>query len=323
MKNTKTNHTVLAGMLAAVGVLLPFITAHAFGVPGTIFLPMHIPVFLIGLLCGPLYGAIGGIMIPVISSLITGMPPLFPMLPMMAGELFTYGIISGLLYRKFKFSIYPSLVISMLCGRVVYGLIFTVLLFVNGGNLKALSVQGALLQGIPGIIVQLVLLPIIVTAVNKYFTNTVKSEHQTDDDILNEAKQMIRNEKASCVIIKNHAIIHSSKGPGVAPLIALYENNPDILEGALVVDKVIGKAAAMIADCSGVKKVYGIVMSTAARSYLFEHNIQAAYGMCVNIISNRTGDGLCPLEKAVMDVENAQEAYILVKDTIKKLHKVV
>lgn len=323
MNNIKTNRIVLSGMLAAVGVLLPFITAHAFGVPGTILLPMHIPVFLTGLLCGPLYGAIGGIMIPVMSSLITGMPPAFPMLPIMAGELFTYGIISGILYRRLKFSIYPSLLISMLCGRVVYGLIFAALLFVSGGKLKALSVPGALLQGIPGIIVQLVLLPVIVTAVNKYFTNAVKSEHQADDDILNEAKRMIRNEKASCVIIKNHAIIHSAKGPGVAPLIALYENNPDILKGALVVDKVIGKAAAMIAECGGVKKVYGIVMSTAAKSYLLEHNIKAEYDTCVNIISNRTGDGLCPLEKAVMHVEDAQEAYILLKDTIKKLHKAV
>ncbi len=323
MNHIKTNRIVLSGMLAAVGVLLPFITAHAFGVPGTILLPMHIPVFLIGLLCGPLYGAIGGIMIPVMSSLLTGMPTAFPMLPIMAGELFTYGVISGILYRRFKFSIYPSLLLAMLGGRVVYGLIFAAMFFVNSDKLKALSVPGALLQGLPGIIVQLVLIPIIVTTVNKYFTSVDKAEHQTDDDILNEAKQMIKNEKASCVIIKNHTIIHSAKGPGVAPLIALYENNPDILKDAIVVDKVIGKAAAMIAECGGVKKVYGIVMSTAARSYLFEHNIQAGYDTCVNIISNRSGDGLCPLEKAVMHVGNAQEAYIILKDTIKKLHKAV
>ncbi len=323
MNTKRTNRIVLSGMLAAVGVLLPFITGHAFGVPGTILLPMHIPVFLMGLLCGPMYGAIGGLMIPVMSSLITGMPSVFPMLPIMAGELFTYGMISGLLYKKFKFSIYPSLILSMVCGRVVYGLIFTALLYMSGGKLMALSVTGALLQGFPGILVQLVLLPAIVAAVNKYFANTARTESEDSGDILKSARQMIKEEKASCVIIKNHEIIHSVKGPGVAPLITLYENNPDILKDAFIVDKVIGKAAAMIAEYAGVKKVYGLVMSTAANSYLQEHNIQAAYGTCVTMISNRTGDGLCPLEKAVMNVEDAQEAYRLLKDTIKKLQKAV
>ena len=81
MKYTSPYRIVLAGVLTALGVLLPFVTAHAFGVPGTVLLPMHLPVLLMGLLCGPQFGAAGGLLIPVISSLLTGMPVAFPMLP--------------------------------------------------------------------------------------------------------------------------------------------------------------------------------------------------------------------------------------------------
>jgi thiamine transporter ThiT len=118
MKKGITYRIVLSAMLIAVGLILPYITAHAFGMQGTILLPMHLPVFLIGFLCGPQFGAIGGIIIPVLSSLLTGMPPVYPVLPFMAGELFTYGLVSGLLYKKAKLPLYPSLLISMVCGRI-------------------------------------------------------------------------------------------------------------------------------------------------------------------------------------------------------------
>jgi hypothetical protein len=134
MRKNATYRLVLAGFLVGLGLLLPFVTAHAFGMPGTIFLPMHIPVLLIGLFCGPMYGAIGGILIPVLSSLLTGMPPFFPMLPIMTGELFTYGLVSGLLFHKAKMPIFPALLISMVSGRLVYGLVFEGLLTANNGN---------------------------------------------------------------------------------------------------------------------------------------------------------------------------------------------
>jgi len=321
--NKTTNRIVLSGMLVAIGLLLPFITAHAFGIPGTILLPMHIPVFLIGLICGPQFGAMGGILIPILSSISTGMPPVFPMLPIMAGELLTYGLISGLLYNKFKLSIYPSLIIAMVCGRAVYGTIFAALLTANNGTLRALSVTGALIQGIPGIIIQLALIPVIVTAVNRYYLNGRQQKAKFDDNMLRKAKQIIIDGKASCVVIKSNEIVYSSSGHGVTPLITLYENNPDILKDSLIVDKVIGKAAATIAVLGGAKKVYGIVMSNAAKSYLNRHDVVPEFGRCISIISNRTKDGLCPLEETVLDIESPELAYILLKDTIQKLSKAI
>lgn len=323
MKKGVTNRIVLSGMLIAVGLLLPFITAHAFGMQGTILLPMHLPVFLMGFLCGPQYGAIGGIIIPVLSCVLTGMPPAFPILPVMVGELCTYGLISGLLYKKIKLPLFPALLLAMVSGRIVYGLIFAALMTANNGSMKVLSVIGSMAQGIPGIIVQLVLIPVIVTAVNKYFHQESNKKLRPKEEILNKAVQMIKEEKASCVIIKKNEIIYSAYGHGVAPLIALYENEPEILKDAFIVDKVIGKAAAMIAVLGGASKVYGLLMSTAAESYLKEYNIHAEYGRCVEVISNRTGDGLCPLEKTVLNVDDAETAYHLLKDTISKFSKVV
>jgi uncharacterized membrane protein len=171
MQLTKTRRLTIAGMLIAVGVLLPYFTAHAFGVQGTMFLPMHLPVLLTGFLSGPIFGMFAGVLTPLISSLMTGMPPTFPMLPIMMAELATYGLVSGLLYEKaglvkVRFGIYPALVGAMIAGRVVYGLMFW-LLTLTAGQLKALSVWAAAVTGLPGIIIQLILVPIIVMAVKK------------------------------------------------------------------------------------------------------------------------------------------------------------
>lgn len=320
MKNTKTYNLVLTAMLTAVGLILPYITAHAFGMQGTILLPMHLPVFLIGFLCGPQYGAIGGIIIPVLSCALTGMPPVYPVLPFMTGELFTYGLVSGLLYKKAKLSIYPSMLIAMICGRITFGLVFAGLMGINIGAVMA--VKGAVITGLPGIIIQLILVPIIVVAVKKYF-NIEGSVPKKECDTLNHAKQMIKEEKATCIIIKDNTIIYKASGRGVKPLIELYENNPDILKDAFVVDKVIGKAAAMIAVLGGATKVYGVLMSSAAQTYLNNHTIPNDCGRCVEIISNRTGDGMCPLETAVMDTDDPEQAYKLLKETIQRLMKAI
>jgi len=310
-----SHRVVLSGLLVAIGLLLPYFTAHAYGIPGTVFLPMHIPVFLIGLLCGPMYGALGGILIPFLSSILTGMPPFFPMLPIIMGELFTYGLVSGLLYHKFRMPLYPSLLISMLCGRVIYGLVFTVLLMANNGVLQALSVTGALIKGIPGIIIQLLLVPVIVSVAHRYFHFSTEIKTLSFE----KAKQMIKDGKVSCVIIKNDKIIRTASGQGVSPLLLIYENEPEILQDSFVVDKIIGKAAAILFVLGGVREAYGLVMSTAARTYLKARGYQADYGELIDNIANRTGDGICPLENSVLDIDDPETGYHLLKQTLKRL----
>lgn len=316
MPKNATYRLVLSGFLVGLGLLLPFATAHAFGMAGTFFLPMHLPVFLIGLLCGPALGAAGGILIPVLSSLLTGMPAFFPMLPIMAGELCTYGLMSGLLYRKAGLPLYPSILISMVSGRVVYGLIFQALLLVNGGSLKALSVTGALAAGIPGIVVQLTVLPAIVFAVEKHSRKNGREPAMLAEE---KAKRLIESEKISCAVIRDGKIVHTANGRGISPLIALYESNPEQMRGALIVDKIIGKAAAMMIVLGGAKSAYGETMSESARDYLAAHGCEAGWGTLIEIVSNRAGDGMCPLENSVLSTDDPEIGYHILKETIDRM----
>lgn len=318
MKLSRTQRLVISGLLLATGIILPYFTSHMFGIPGTILLPMHIPVLLTGLLCGPVYGAVNGVIIPLLSSLLTGMPPVFPMLPIMAFELLTYGLISGLIFKKTK-KIYLSMLPAMVAGRVVYGLVFTSLVAITGSEIKALSVTAAFVQGLPGIAIQLVLIPLIVAAILR---SRKKSNGSTDDSKptqLNEAKRRIQTGEASCVVMKNGIIIKEAVGNGVKPIIALLENEPELLKDAQIVDKVIGKAAAMLLVLGDVDYVYGVTMSVAGKEYLEAHNIKAEYSRCIDVISNRTGNGICPLEKSVLDIGDPEAGYQQLKETISQL----
>lgn len=316
MQKTRTQKLTNAGMLIAIGLILPYVTSHMFGIQGTVLLPMHIPVLLIGILCGPTYGFLCGILIPVMSSVLTGMPPVYPMLPIMLGELATYGLVGGLLYHKVGFSrkrlgIYPALLGAMICGRVTYGLIFSLLVLMNG-QLKALSVWGAIATGLPGIIIQLILIPSIVMAL-EYGMGRRKM------DSLQSAINLIKEETATCVVMKDNKIIKTLTGQGIAPVIELYEQNA--FKGTCVADKIIGKAAAMIMVLGGVEEVYGKVMSRAGKEFLKSRGVKVSYGQCIDVISNRTGDGICPMERTVMNIEEPAEALEALKETLAKLRK--
>lgn len=162
MKNTKK--LVIAGLFTALGVILP-IFFHAIPNAGSIFLPMHLPVLLCGLLCGWYYGAACGILAPLLSSLITGMPPA-AMLPSMLCELLVYGLLTGLLFSRIRtgklaVDLYCSLIGAMIGGRLVAGLL-NALIFRAGNYSLSIWVTASFVTALPGIIIQLVAVPIIV-----------------------------------------------------------------------------------------------------------------------------------------------------------------
>ena len=95
---TRTHEMIRGGLFVALAVILP-VCFHWFGMAGAIFLPMHIPVLLSGMLAGPRSGFVTGLMSPALSSLLTGMPPLWPVLPVMTAELCLYGGAAGYLRR--------------------------------------------------------------------------------------------------------------------------------------------------------------------------------------------------------------------------------
>ena len=162
MRNS-TRKMVYSAICAALGVVLP-IAFHSVQNAGSIFLPMHIPVLLCGLLCGPWYGLACGILAPVLSSTLTGMPPA-AILPSMIVELAVYGLVSGLMKKATKNNII-SLVTAMLAGRIVSGLAKAFIFNAGSYGIKA-WVTGSFVTALPGIIIQIVLIPIIMIALER------------------------------------------------------------------------------------------------------------------------------------------------------------
>lgn len=165
---------VLGAFTITVGIMLPRFF-HMFGAAGSIFLPMHIPVMLAGLLLGPRFGLIVGILTPLLSSLLTGMPPLMPILPIMLPELAAYGWCGGYLYRLRRHGLLFSLLLTMLLGRIMAMLGAFLLVRTMAVQLAPLYyLSGAVLTGLPGIILQIILLPVLVKQSQQYFRFSTK-----------------------------------------------------------------------------------------------------------------------------------------------------
>ena len=133
-KLTVLNKSILTALCVALCVVLPM-TLHAIPKGGVLFSPMHLPVLLCGLVCGAPFGLVCGILGPLVSSLLTGMP-VFGYMPVMMIELGLYGLISGLVMQflrsgKLVIDLYAALIIAMLGGRVITG-ILRALIFAGG-----------------------------------------------------------------------------------------------------------------------------------------------------------------------------------------------
>lgn len=170
-KNKNLLNMVLSAMFLSLALVLPFLTGQIKEI-GNMLLPMHIPVMLCGLICGWQYGLIVGALAPIMRSLLFSMPPMYPTAIGMAFELATYGLLIGLLFSKSKWhcikSLYISLIISMLGGRVVWGIAQSILLGLgDSGFTLSMFISGAFLKAIPGIILQLVLIPAVMLFLKK------------------------------------------------------------------------------------------------------------------------------------------------------------
>ncbi|MDF2566977.1 MAG: transporter component [Oscillospiraceae bacterium] len=161
MRN-QTKNLVFAAIFLALAIVVPML-GHF---DGQVFLPMHIPVLLCGFVCGWKYGGACGLIAPLVSAFITGMPPLFPMAICMMFELCAYGILSAILYKKLN--IYDSLIGAMIGGRIVGGIASAVLMGAAGipYGFEAF-IAGAFVTALPGIIIQLIFIPVIVLVLQK------------------------------------------------------------------------------------------------------------------------------------------------------------
>lgn len=171
MKNKNIENLALAAMFLTLGLVLPFLTGQIPQI-GKMLLPMHIPVLLCGLICGWRYGLAVGFITPLLRSVLFGMPVLFPTAVAMAFELMTYGFVIGFLYQHSHWqcivSLYRCMIIAMFSGRVVWGLVQMCLLGIGTGGFTLQAFwAAAFLNAVPGIILQLILIPSIMLMLNR------------------------------------------------------------------------------------------------------------------------------------------------------------
>lgn len=167
----KIKKTVLAALFLALAYVMPFLTGQIPEI-GSMLCPMHIPVLLCGFICGWPWGLAVGALAPIFRSLITGgFPPMFPTAVCMAFELAAYGAVSGLMHRllhRKKPYIYCSLISAMIVGRLIWGVAMYASMTASGKTFTlAAFLAGAITNALPGIIVQIVLLPILVMVLDR------------------------------------------------------------------------------------------------------------------------------------------------------------
>lgn len=161
---------ILTAIFLAVALILPVITG-GISLIGNMLLPMHYPVILCGMICGWPWGLVCGVLAPLLRSVIFGMPVFYPTALAMAFELATYGAVCGLLIKRLGLgigSIYLSLVSGMVAGRLVWGLVSMILYGVQASAFTLdIFLAGAFLNAVPGIVLQLVLIPLIMAALKR------------------------------------------------------------------------------------------------------------------------------------------------------------
>ncbi len=128
---------------------------------------------------------------------------------------------------------------------------------------------------------------------------TPPGESGCDGAIL-EARTLLANNEAKCVVIKNNNIIAKYIGMGLRPILEIYRNHPEAMRDGVIVDTVIGRAAAFVIINGGAKRVYSLLMSSSAKELLEEHNIQIEYDQLIPEVFNRDRTDLCPLERCVL-----------------------
>lgn len=138
---------------------------------------------------------------------------------------------------------------------------------------------------------------------------------------LEEAKKILQEQNASCVIMKPDGEVIVSNDFGIKPLMIELRKNKQAFQNAVIADRVIGKAAALLGVLGGARKMYGAIMSLAACKVLEANHVEYEYGEQVPYIENRSKTGKCPMEETVWEINDASQAFEALEVTIARLMK--
>lgn len=132
-------------------------------------------------------------------------------------------------------------------------------------------------------------------------------------DRLTEARYALRGH-VRCAVYKDK--LYTSEERGIRPMLLWLEEDKDFIRGAAVADKIVGRAAAMLMVYGGVAEVFCEVISRGALSTLEDAGIPVTYINTCVAVSNRRGDGICPMERAVAPVKEPEAAYNLLREKV-------
>lgn len=128
------------------------------------------------------------------------------------------------------------------------------------------------------------------------------------------AKTTLLENDYSIVLVKENEIVNTSRKNGLLPILDLYNNDKSILENAIVADKVIGKAAALILKEANIKELYAELISENAIELIDKTNIKYRYNKKVREIRNRDNTDICPMEELALESNNADELIEKIKE---------
>ena len=171
MENTRLKKLIFSAIFLALGFILPIFFGQLPTI-GQMLVPMHIPVILCGMVCDWKHGTIIGFILPLLRSLIFSVPVLYPTAISVAFEMATYGLIVGILYgyskKKSIFTIYFAMIVTMILGRIIRCISQILLLNIQGNPFVWKSFfTGVILNSIPGVILQLIIIPIVIIALKR------------------------------------------------------------------------------------------------------------------------------------------------------------
>ena len=149
----------------------------------------------------------------------------------------------------------------------------------------------------------------------------VRSKEQKIEEQLRNAVTILKEEQKSCVILSEDGAVRCSDAIGIKPLMVELRADRKAFQGSVIADKVVGKAAALLAVLGEVQAVFGRVMSEGAVSIFAKHQSPYQFETLVPYIENRTKDGMCPMEETVQLVEDPEEAFEALEKTIARLMK--
>lgn len=138
---------------------------------------------------------------------------------------------------------------------------------------------------------------------------------------LNRAVQILKEKDVSCVIINGQEEVSTSTELGIKPLMIALRKDKHAFKGCVIADRIIGKAAALLAVLGKAEGVYGEIMSEAGKEVLEIYQKTYAFGTMVPYIHNRSNTGRCPMEEAVCEEKNPERAFVILEETISELMK--